>query len=186
MELTGEVSKALRSTSNSIQINFVRCVLNLALLPRAWSRRKPAGFLTDDSKTTKKGSCDDGMRFCSIHTSPPFFEKKSRCEFGLEQWADAGRWTEHRFTVYAGSMRYHWCGVSRWMAHLLPGSCIIVHFCKFSPLAHNLIHTGYYGTEMQGYWCYRGSLLEWSAVWLIHASWIGASMEDPSLVSFSI
>lgn len=63
---------------------------------------------------------------------------------------------------------------------------IIVHFCKFPSLAHNLIHTGYYGTEMQGYWCCRGSLLEWSAVWLIHASWIGASMEDPSLVSFSI
>ena len=35
MELTGEVSKALRLFQlNSIQINFVRCVLNLALLVR--------------------------------------------------------------------------------------------------------------------------------------------------------
>ena len=147
----------------------MRCVLNLLL--RTWSRRKR--FLDGRKQDLQKMIMRRRYAILpQFHPRPPFFKKKSRCEF----WAGTmGSYRPMiRKTVGHRCRREcakdHCCGITCWMAHLLPGSCTASIFCKFPSLAHNLIHTGYYGTEMQGYWCYRDSLLEWSAVWLIHAS----------------
>ena len=127
------------------------------------------------------------MRFCPSSTKAHHFSRRRSQDVSLG-WNNGqmpandskGSWPSLPSGVCNGSPVWN----TRWMEHLLPGSCIIVHFCNFPSLAHNLIHTGYYSTEMQGYWCYRGSLRGWSAVWPTHASWIGASMEEPSLLSF--
>ena len=134
------------------------------------------------------------MRFCSGSTQlhRPFFESRKSQDVSFGR-SDGDLATNRSSDVVIGSRlwRRQWfpgC-VSPQMRFGFRADTLVRVFSRFSILAHNLMHTAYYGTGVQGNGCYRRAFCcAWTNIWMANASVV--SMErfdfaDPSHVSFS-